>query len=130
VTAHNPWPTFVFRDEVEVAKQVAAPDETRTPNLQRAKNSSMTGDGTMATVATRQKENLLTQTGLLMEGVITHPVKEDVKKKFFPLPSAEGGGACIQPLPASALFLEGFWVYALDRRVVQRRCQPQLLIPT
>src|SRR6266496_1042053 len=40
----------------------------------------------------------------------THPVKEDVKKKFSPLPS-EGGEACIQPLPASPHFLEGFWFY-------------------
>jgi hypothetical protein len=40
----------------------------------------------------------------------THPVKEDVKKKFSLLPS-EGGEACIQPLPASPHFLEGFWFY-------------------
>jgi hypothetical protein len=41
---------------------------------------------------------------------ITHPVKEDVKKKFSPL-SSEGGEACIQPLPASPHFLEGFWFF-------------------
>src|SRR5262249_56410618 len=45
VTASNAWPNFVFRDEVEVAKQVAAPAETRTPNLQRAKSSSTTAHG-------------------------------------------------------------------------------------
>ena len=49
----------------------------------------------MATVATRQNESSsyekqerihLTPTGLLMEGDFTHPIKEDVKKKFFSVP--------------------------------------------
>jgi hypothetical protein len=42
----------------------------------------------------------------------THPVKEDVKKKFSPLPS-EGGEACIQPLPASPSLLRGVLVLPL-----------------
>src|SRR5207248_7587292 len=39
VTASIAWPNLIFRDEVEVANQVAAPAETRTPNLQRAQCS-------------------------------------------------------------------------------------------
>jgi hypothetical protein len=36
VTASNAWPNYIFRDEVEVDNQVAAPAETRTPNLHGA----------------------------------------------------------------------------------------------
>jgi len=56
----------------------------------------------------------------------TYPIKEDVKKKFFPVP-LEGTRrlvACIQP----CLLTRGaFGFTALDRRVFQRRCQPQLI---
>ena len=64
--------------------------------------------------------------------VITHPVKEDVKKKTL-LPSPLREAVWLASSPASVLLLLrgvlGF-VRALDRRVVQRRCQPQWLIPT
>ena len=69
----------------------------------------------------------------LRAGDCTHPIKEDpikedVKKKFFPLPLAGNQGVVtyIQP---SLLLRGAFDVAALDRRVVQRRCQPQLIIP-
>jgi hypothetical protein len=41
--------------EIKVDNQVAAPTETRTPNLHRAKSKSLTksADGRVATVATR-----------------------------------------------------------------------------
>jgi len=66
--------------EREVDKQVAAPVETRTPNLHRAiKSLTKSADGRVATVATRQRQKKevvnkntrtdLTPTGLLMEGV-------------------------------------------------------------
>jgi len=43
--------------EDKVDKQVAAPAETRTPNLHRAKNRShKSADGRVATVATRLGE--------------------------------------------------------------------------
>src|ERR1035441_6214947 len=61
--------------EREVDNQVAAPAETRTPNLHRANNrSSKSADGRVATAATRQaktlsnekkKQNHLTQTAYL-----------------------------------------------------------------
>jgi hypothetical protein len=67
--------------EREVDNQVAAPAETRIPNLRRAKQnrSTKSADGRVPTVAIRQLENLvpqkpridLTPTGLLMEGDFT-----------------------------------------------------------
>jgi len=87
VTASIAWPDFYPGDRTEVDNQVAAPAVTRTPNLQRAKCSSTTADGRVATAASGQRENLvqlreklrkqnyekncLTETGLLMEGVCT-----------------------------------------------------------
>jgi len=63
---------------------------------------------------------------------VGHPVKEDVKKKTL-LPSPLREAVWLASSPASVLLLLrgvlGF-VRALDRRVVQRRCQPQWLIPT
>src|SRR6266849_1596588 len=68
--------------EREVDNQVAAPAETRTPNLHRANKSLIeSADGRVATVATRREKKLvqrkdkrthLTPTGLLMEGVYTN----------------------------------------------------------
>ena len=50
--------TFGFR--TEVANQVAAPAETRTPSMHRANDSLLeSADGSMATVATRQGEQML-----------------------------------------------------------------------
>jgi hypothetical protein len=53
------WPNFHREMESEVENQVAAPAETRTPNLHRA-NKSLTksADGRVATglVGTRSKE--------------------------------------------------------------------------
>jgi hypothetical protein len=45
------WPNFHREMEREVDKQVAAPAETRTPNLHRAKQKSLTksADGRVAT---------------------------------------------------------------------------------
>jgi hypothetical protein len=39
VTASNAWPDSIVEMEEEVANQVAAPAETRTPNLHRATNA-------------------------------------------------------------------------------------------
>ena len=36
MTASNAWPSFYLRMETQVNNQVAAPAETRTPNLHRA----------------------------------------------------------------------------------------------
>ena len=76
------WPRSTRkRAEPQGANQIAAPAETRTPNLHRAKESLLeSADGSMATVATRREKNLvsekerrmhLTPTGLLMEGIYT-----------------------------------------------------------
>ena len=80
---------------------MAAPAETRTPNLHRANNrSSMSADGRVATVTARLRATSdkqkpertnLTLTGLLMEGVITNsevallPVQsgETCEKRFY-----------------------------------------------
>jgi alpha-galactosidase/6-phospho-beta-glucosidase family protein len=60
VTASNAWPSFYLRMETQVANQVAAPAETRTPNLHRAKKSLIqSADGRMATVATRRREETM-----------------------------------------------------------------------
>jgi hypothetical protein len=47
------------------------------------------------------QEHLMSAGQLLLNPHYTHPMKEDVNRKFSPLPSAEGGVACIQPQPAS-----------------------------
>jgi hypothetical protein len=62
VTALIAWPSFHPQDGTEVDKQVAAPAETRTPNLHRAnqKRSSKSADGRVATVATRLETNSVT----------------------------------------------------------------------
>src|SRR6266849_10918281 len=73
--------------ESKVDNQVAAPAETRTPNLHRAKIAHrrvrMEGwrqwqlGGREKLVQRKNKRTLLTPTGLLMEGVYTHdPVNE------------------------------------------------------
>jgi len=79
----------------KVDNQVAAPAETRTPNLHRAKQnrSTKSADGRVATVATRRRKNLvqrkkkktpLTPTGLLMEGVYTqNPLAKVVSAELF-----------------------------------------------
>jgi hypothetical protein len=53
VTGSIAWPNYIFRDEVEVDKQVAAPAETRTPDLapSEPKIAHQSADGRMATVA-------------------------------------------------------------------------------
>ena len=82
MTALIAWPRFHSeRAEPQGDKQMAAPAETRTPNLHRAKRiAPRNADGSMATVATRREKNDvprsknridLTPTGLLMEGVYT-----------------------------------------------------------
>ena len=84
MTALIAWPSFHLGDGTEVDKQVAAPAETRTPNLHRANTnrSSKSADGRVATVATRRERKQrdqqrpkripLTPTGLLMEGDYTN----------------------------------------------------------
>jgi hypothetical protein len=66
------------QDETEVVNQVAAPAETRTPNMHRANESlPESANGSMPTWLTRLEKNRLeqrthlTSTGLLMEGVST-----------------------------------------------------------
>jgi hypothetical protein len=59
----------------------------------------------------------------------THLMKEDVKKKILspPLAGNQGVVTYIQP----CLLIRGAFDFtALDRRAFQRRCQPQLLVPT
>ena len=82
MTALIAWPRFDSqRAEPQGANQIAAPAEPRTPKLHRANKSLLeSAYGSMATVATRRRKNLvkqkqkqfyLTPTGLLMEGVST-----------------------------------------------------------
>ena len=62
-------------------------------------------------------------------GVYTHPMKEDVKEKILPSPRGGDVGVVtyIQP---RLLVRRAFGFAALHGRVIQRRCQPQLLVPT
>jgi len=56
VTASNAWPDSIVEMEREVENQVAAPAETRTPNLHRAKETLIeSADGRVATVVARKK---------------------------------------------------------------------------
>ena len=69
MTALIAWPTFHRSVKRQGAKQMAAPAETRTPNLHRANESLLeSANGSMATVAnsaeekpcpTKQKKNRL-----------------------------------------------------------------------
>ena len=82
MTALNAWPSFHLRDGTEVDKQVAAPAETRTPNLHRARIAHQEcgwKGGDSGDSAGKKQRDLqipkripLTPTGLLMEGVYTH----------------------------------------------------------
>ena len=65
----------------------------------------------------------------------THPIREDVKKKILPPPLRGQVDVVtyIQPhLILRLIFIRRGVVglSALDRRAFQRRCQPQLLVPT
>jgi hypothetical protein len=53
-------------------------------------------------------------------------------KKILPAPQEDAGVVtCIQPHLIPYLILRGvIGLVALDRRAFQRRCQPQLLVPT
>jgi hypothetical protein len=56
VTASNAWPDSIVEMEREVDNQVAAPAETRTPNLHRANETLIkSADGRVATVVARKK---------------------------------------------------------------------------
>ena len=58
MTALMAWVTFHASAKREVAKQMAAPAETRTPNMHRANESLLeSADGSMATVAHSAGEN-------------------------------------------------------------------------
>jgi hypothetical protein len=83
VTALIAWPSFHLRDGTEVDKQVAAPAETRTPNLHRAKQSAhlecgWKGGDSGDSAGKKQRDQQipkripLTPTRLLMEGVYTN----------------------------------------------------------
>ena len=57
MTASKAWATFHSEVERQVAKQMAAPAEPRTPNLHRAKPSLLeSADGSMATKVTRREK--------------------------------------------------------------------------
>ena len=82
MTALIAWPSFHLRDGTEVDKQMAAPAETRTPNLHRANQALIeecgwkggdSGDsvGKKNLVQRKNKRSPLTPTGLLMEGDYT-----------------------------------------------------------
>jgi hypothetical protein len=59
VTAFNAWPDSIVEMEREVENQVAAPAETRTPNLHRAKEMLIeSAVGRVATVVVARKEAL------------------------------------------------------------------------
>jgi hypothetical protein len=52
VTATNSWPSSLRKEGTEVDSQVAAPNESSTPNLHRATNrSTKSADGRVATEA-------------------------------------------------------------------------------
>jgi hypothetical protein len=56
VTALIAGPTFHSEVKQQVANQMAAPAETRTPNMHRANESLLeSADGSMATAATRRE---------------------------------------------------------------------------
>ena len=84
MTALNAWPSFHLRDGTEVDKQVAAPAETRTPNLHRARIAHQEcgwKGGDSGDSAGKKQRDLqipkripLTPTGLLMEGVYSLPL--------------------------------------------------------
>ena len=61
MTALIAWPRFhSARAEPQGAKQIAAPAETRTPNVHRAKPIALkSANGSMATVATRREKKTL-----------------------------------------------------------------------
>jgi hypothetical protein len=60
MTASIAWPSFHPKMETEVENQVAAPAETRTPNMHRANESLLeSADGSMATAATRRENKTL-----------------------------------------------------------------------
>ena len=84
MTALIAWPRFhSARAEPQGAKQMAAPAETRTPNMHRAKqiaprecgwkhgdSGHSAGEETLFNKKTEQSD--LTPTGLLMEGDYAH----------------------------------------------------------
>jgi hypothetical protein len=83
VTALIAWPSFHLRDGTEVDNQVAAPAETRTPNLHRANQSAhrecgWKGGDSGDSAGKKQRDQQiskripLTPTGLLMEGDYTN----------------------------------------------------------
>jgi hypothetical protein len=58
VTASNAWPDSIVEMEREVENQVAAPAETRTPNLHRANETLIeSADGRVATVVARKNKD-------------------------------------------------------------------------
>jgi len=82
VTALMAWPSFHPKMETEVDNQVAAPAETRTPNLHRAniapQECGWKGGDSGGSARKKQRDQPkprrthLTPTGLLMEGHYTH----------------------------------------------------------
>jgi len=59
VTASNAWPDSIVEMEREVENQVAAPAETRTPTLHRAKETLIeSADGRVATVVVARQKAL------------------------------------------------------------------------
>ena len=91
---------------------------TPLPFIESARTSLDLLSGLDTCVLTGTKERWIT----VAAGVITHPIKEDVKKKFFSHPSLEKRVVtCIQPC---LLLRRVFGFVALDRCVWQRRCDP------
>ena len=59
----------------------------------------------------------------------THPMKEDVKEKIL-RPPLGGDVSVVTYIQPRLLVRRAFGFGALHGRVIQRRCQPQLLVPT
>ena len=77
MTASIAWPDSIAEMEVEVENQVAAPAETRTPNLHRAMETLIkSADGRVATVIARK--------GALSTGVASDKTTPCTYPTFLP----------------------------------------------
>ena len=73
MTASIAWPDSIVEMEQEVENQVAAPAETRTPNLHRAKATLIeSADGRVATVVVARKKLWETELDRTRDESIVH----------------------------------------------------------
>jgi hypothetical protein len=105
------WPRFHSpRAEPQGAKQIAAPAETRTPNMHRANESLLeSANGSMATAATRQeKKSCLIKTKIRLD--------YDRPSHGRPLHSVESH--CITRLESVGPLEAHFHLYGVGRRPI------------